>query len=137
MVVAKDRCENGNNKAYKNYGGRGIEFRFVDTRAATIWVLDNLGLPPTGTSIDRIDNNGHYEAGNLRWATSKEQSDNKREYLRRLVGNRVAALQRAGSPYSYEAIRCFILKDHLSDAQILVKTKNPCGRKPTTWKHNR
>jgi hypothetical protein len=37
-----------------------------------------IGHPPEGLSLDRIDVNGHYEIGNLRWATDSEQMRNRR-----------------------------------------------------------
>lgn len=71
------RCENPNNTAYKWYGERGI---FVCER----WhkfenFLEDMGPRPEGKSIDRWpDNEGNYELGNCRWATSKEQVNNQR-----------------------------------------------------------
>lgn len=78
---AKHRCTCSRTPAFKHYGGRGIEFRFATPEAFTRWVLDNLGPRPSlDHSIDRIDNDGHYEAGNLRWATKVEQMNNRRPY---------------------------------------------------------
>lgn len=72
---ARYRCTDPKNVAYANYGGRGIEFRFNSFEE---W-LDELGpVPSVEHTVDRIDNDGHYERGNVRWATPKEQAGNKR-----------------------------------------------------------
>lgn len=74
--AAKDRCSNAANQAYRNYGGRGIEFRFGSFEE----FLAYLGPKPSPKhSLDRYPNvNGHYEPGNVRWATATEQQNNKR-----------------------------------------------------------
>lgn len=72
---AKERCNNPNDKRYKDYGGRGIEFRFISFEQ----FITEVGKKPTAQhSIDRIDVNGHYEIGNVRWATHLEQAHNTR-----------------------------------------------------------
>ena len=72
---AKNRCNNKNEKGYKNYGGRGVEFRFKSFEE----FYEELGDRPSKKhSIDRINNNGHYEKENVRWATQKHQARNKR-----------------------------------------------------------
>lgn len=75
------RCYSPQAHNYKHYGGRGIvlcdEWR-EDAKAFITWVLENLGPKPKGKTLDRIDNNGNYKPGNLRWATQAEQNANKR-----------------------------------------------------------
>lgn len=75
-INAKGRCLNPNNTAFRLYGGRGIEFRFSSFEE---W-LAATGLAPTPHHwIDRIDNDGHYEAGNLRWVTPHVSGVNRRQ----------------------------------------------------------
>ena len=75
------RCENPDDVAYPNYGARGIrvcdEWR-QDVAAFVSYVEKVLGPRPEGLTLDRIDNDGHYEPGNLRWATKAEQTHNRR-----------------------------------------------------------
>ena len=71
---AKDRCHNPNTDKWKDYGGRGIEFRFDSFKE----FIEELGPRPAGTTVDRINTNGHYEKGNVKWSTPKEQANNCR-----------------------------------------------------------
>jgi hypothetical protein len=72
---AKGRCTCPTNRSFLNYGGRGIEFRFSSFPD----FLSAIGYAPSRLhSVDRIDVNGHYEKGNVRWATNTEQQRNKR-----------------------------------------------------------
>lgn len=77
----KRRCYSPTRRDYSYYGGRGITMypRWVgDFAAFRDWILANLGPRPKGMSIDRIDNDGNYEPGNVRWATQSQQIKNRR-----------------------------------------------------------
>ena len=73
------RCRNPNSQSWRNYGARGIECRFASVKAAVDWIKANLPHETYAQlDIDRIDNDGHYEPGNLRLASRKENLANRR-----------------------------------------------------------
>lgn len=89
---AKARCINPSDHAYKDYGGRGIEFRFKSFEEFYAELRDK-PEPKYLYSVDRIDNNGHYEKGNVRWATTKIQGKNKRNIRWLTYDNRTQSLE--------------------------------------------
>lgn len=75
------RTENKSSNSYKNYGGRGIKMCDEWRKSYEVfakYIEKNLGERPEGASIDRIDNDKGYEPGNIRWATSELQGQNRR-----------------------------------------------------------
>jgi hypothetical protein len=75
---AQQRCNNSNHPQYKDYGGRGIQFKFESFQS----FINELGLRPSGMQIDRVNVDGNYEAGNVRWATRKVQNNNRQKNKR-------------------------------------------------------
>lgn len=72
----KTRCLNPNHKDYHRYGGRGIRIcdRWIQSFAD--FVRDVGERPSLLHTLDRIDNDGHYVPGNVRWSTRDAQSQN-------------------------------------------------------------
>jgi hypothetical protein len=70
------RCSDPKNERFNDYGGRGIT-------VYVLWLIfenfyADMGDPPPGLVLDRIDNDGNYEPGNCRWATLSESNRNRR-----------------------------------------------------------
>lgn len=74
----KQRCTNVKSSNYKRYGGRGIEICDEWKDSFEQFIIDVGNRPSINHSIERIDNNGNYEASNCKWETKDVQSRNRR-----------------------------------------------------------
>ena len=72
---AKHRCTNPKHPKFEYWGGRGILFLFTSFEQ----FFAEIRTKPAGTRLDRIDNAGHYENGNVKWSTPLESNRNKRQ----------------------------------------------------------
>lgn len=86
----RQRCLNPNNPKYPRYGGRGI--RICERWDSFENFLADMGERPPGSSLDRINNDGNYEPGNCRWATPREQQQNRSSNRNITVRGRKACL---------------------------------------------
>ena len=77
------RCNNPSHKAYRNYGGRGIQNKFNSFNDFYSHVVDDLKANPFGLTIDRINNDGNYEQGNIRFVTRAVNNRNRRKYYQK------------------------------------------------------
>jgi hypothetical protein len=78
----KQRCNNPRAGAYPNYGGRGIRICDRWSSDFSSFIADVGRRPAADLTLERIDNDGHYEPGNVKWATRLEQRANQRKCQR-------------------------------------------------------
>jgi hypothetical protein len=123
----KDRCYNPNNSYYNCYGGRGITICDAWKNNYQAFIAYVGRKPPGMKSLDRINNDGNYEPGNVRWATDVQQATNKRAtiFITNGAGERISffeQMQRLSIPKSkYDYL---LYKKKLTHTEIYNLYKN-------------
>ncbi len=121
------RCTNQNARSYVNYGGRGITIcrRWLDFAA----FREDMGdCPSDQHTIERLDNDGHYEPSNCIWATRKEQARNRRT-SRMVTFNGATMCLNAWSEktgIARETLRARFHRGWTAEAALMT----PSGKKP-------
>ena len=127
------RCTEPLHRQYKDYGGRGIEMRFVSRMAYIQYVLEHLPAHSyAGREIDRMNNDGHYEPGNLRLATRKEQIDNRRNTLMLSWRGEMIIASNWASPYSIGTTSAYV-RGGMTGEQIIEKARGAVAKKRKNW----
>jgi len=91
-VVMKQRCNNPKSRDYENYGGRGI--KYCKKWETFEGFLEDMGKCPKGLSLERVNNNGEYCKENCKWASRKDQNNNRRDNTAFMIeGKRVTRTQ--------------------------------------------
>lgn len=118
------RCRNPSNANWTRYGGRGI--RVCDRWAIFENFLTDMGdCPSQDHSIDRVNNDGHYEPGNCRWATRHMQSRNRRDNRLLKVDGQVLTITDCAALFG-RATKT--IRDRLSrgvSVDVAVKSQHP------------
>lgn len=138
----KRRCTNPNEAAYRNYGARGIRCDFRSFEEFYAYIKSTLGPRPDNWTLDRIDNDGSYCEGNLKWSDRTAQARNRRSNRLIEVGGRTVSMAEAaelsGVPYftlstrlnagwtEYEALHT----PRYSRVRAQPPTEQPAGANP-------
>jgi hypothetical protein len=128
VQAMRARCRNPKDSNYPRYGALGVEFRFEGVKAGTLWIMNNLGIPPNpeDMQLDRIKPEGHYEPGNIRWLTAAHNQLNKR-------GNQAVArmhkfrLEHPEIRYSDSTLKRLFWSG-MTDAQVIERFHQPSSK---------
>jgi hypothetical protein len=132
------RCTNKNRTDYEHYGGRGIlvYFDWMGPGGFQQFLADVGARPTKKHSLDRIDPDGNYEPGNVRWATKSMQNSNKSGFIVEFNGERLTIYEWAARlnmhPGALRKRFSRLARNGLSRESILEKaltTPNKRGRR--------
>lgn len=133
---ARQRCTNEKNPDYPTYGAVGVMVAFKSTDE----LIAEVGLPKPQETLDRIDPNGHYAPGNVRWASAAVQAGNKKlsssnvhvseaGLIASAKENAVQLQDRRNVAMSWSAIRRAFLRGYFlpQEVELLLKLQTSPG----------
>lgn len=125
----RGRCNSRSHPNFKDYGGRGITIckRWDDY----LCFLADMGEMPKGLTLERIDNDQGYYPENCRWATRKEQSNNRRDNPRYELNGQLLTVMElsAATGLSYSTIKSRLRRDGWSLGEALSTPPRPGARR--------
>jgi hypothetical protein len=126
LTQAKQRCQNPNNPQYHRYGERGIEFKFNSILEAGLWILANVENVKIELEMDRINNEGHYEEGNIRFVERSINQANRKLTL-------LTRWNQEYWPYARSVVSRK-LRDGMNREQIIKSAEDAVINKRKNWR---
>lgn len=126
LTAAKQRCTNPNDSNFKNYGARGIRWSFSSVTEAGIWILLNVENVRKDWELDRIDTNGHYEKGNIRFVPRDTNQSNKQNAV-------LTRWEQKYWPYARSVITKMLSKGMTRD-EIILNAETAVQEKRKNWR---
>ncbi len=126
LTAARQRCVNPQDPEYPNYSGRGIRFLFPSVLEAGLYLIKTYGLPERSMQLDRINTNGDYGPGNVRFATRAENQANRRNTV-------LSGFSQRYWPY-VRSVVVRKLSAGLSRHEIILSAEAAVLEKRTNWR---
>ena len=126
LTAAKQRCENPKDPQYKNYGARGIKFDFPSVTEAGLYLMTEFGPLDRSLELDRIDDNGDYTPGNLRFVERTENQANRRITV-------LSRFEQEYWPYAETVVRRK-LSEGLNREEIISDAEKAVEEKRKSWR---
>ena len=136
-VGVRNRCNNPKDPYFHNYGGRGVKMHPAWEQSFAAF-LEGVGKRPSPQySLDRVNNNGNYEPGNVRWLTKKQQAHNMRKNRLLTHNGRTQALTAWAEEMGLvPSTLQYRLKQGGMSVEEAVTTPRRNGRRPRVSSHD-